>query len=69
MKADTACISMSKEALKNQAYKNRARLSACEVGVNITSLKNAPTPLFEEPLEFITHGYIFERLQYMNDVR
>jgi len=23
-----------------------------------------PTPLFEQPLKFIAHGHIFERLQY-----
>ena len=27
---------------------------------NITTLENAPTPLFEEPLKFIAHGCIFK---------
>ena len=27
-------------------------------------LENTPTPLFEQPLELIAHGYIFERLRY-----
>ena len=31
---------------------------------NVTTLKNTPTPLFEEPLKFITHGRIFKRLWY-----
>lgn len=34
---------------------------ACEVSAflrDITTLKNMPTPLFEEPIEFITHGWI-----------
>ena len=46
----------------------RARLTLCEVGVfferNITTLENTPAPLFVEPLKFIAHGHIFERLQY-----
>ena len=33
-------------------------------GRNITTLKNILTPHFEEPLEPIAHGCIFERLQY-----
>ena len=27
-------------------------------------LENTPTPLFEQPLKFITYGHIFERLRY-----
>ena len=27
-------------------------------------LENTPTPLIEQPLKFITHGHIFERLRY-----
>ena len=34
----------------------------------ITTLKNNPTPLFEEPLKFIVHGHIFERLLYAHIV-
>ena len=56
---------MTKEAGSLHAYTNRARLTACEVGINITTLENTPTPLFEEPLKFIAHDRIFERLWYM----
>ena len=47
----------------------RARLTACEVGVfsrEISQLENMPTPLFEEPLKFIAHWRIFERLRYVS---
>jgi len=27
-------------------------------------LENTPTPLFEQPLKFISHGHIFESLWY-----
>ena len=42
---------------------NRARLTACEVGVFLREItpKNTLTPLFEE-LKFITQKHIFERL-------
>ena len=35
-----------------QVYMNKA-------GLIITTLVNMPTPLFEEPLKFISHGHIF----------
>ena len=31
---------------------------------NITTLENMLTPLFDEPLKFIAHWYISERLGY-----
>ena len=49
---------------------NRARLAAYEVGVysrEISQLsKMCLPPPFEELLKFITHGGIFERLQYQS---
>ena len=46
------------------------RLTACKVGILIflreisQLLKIHPSSFFEELLKFITHGHIFERLQY-----
>ena len=46
-------------------YINRARLTACKVGILsreiLQLLKICPTPLFEVILTFIAHGHIFER--------
>ena len=36
-----------------------AGLNVCEVGVFSKELSNMPTPVFEKPLKFITHGHIF----------
>ena len=70
MKANTICRYYlykqvhDKQALKNHI--NRARLTTCEVGTfSRETSQNMPIPLFEEPLEFIAHGHIFKRLQYM----
>ena len=52
----------------NESYIKWARLTVWDERVfkrNIITLKNTPTPLYEEPLKFITHGCIFEKLWYM----
>ena len=43
----------------------RARLTLRIFERNITTLENTPTSLFLEPLKFIAHGRIFERLRYI----
>ena len=69
MKAGTICCyciskHRTKKVLQNHCIctQIRARLTACEVGREISTLENTPTLLFEKPLKFITHGHIFERL-------
>ena len=80
MRADTIycyCLSqcVTKEAFQNHCMLQitRARLTACDVGVfyekNITTLENMPTPFFQEPLKFIAHGCIFERLRQYSECK
>ena len=56
------------EGLRTRQHTNRARLTVCELGIfsrEISQLlKICPSPRFEEPLKFITHGHIFERSGY-----
>jgi len=45
---------------------NRVDLLSNKVGLfsGERVLENTPTPLFEQPLKFITHGHIFKSLRY-----
>ena len=69
MKAGTICCyciskRRTKKALQNHCIHTqiRARLTACEVGREISTLENTPTLLIEKPLKFIAHGRIFKSL-------